>query len=273
MHFPLFGLRNRFPSGLQTLRTFPTEEFAPSLCVSGEDGCIAFPTFFKVAETCVSSCALSLRFPFALSSPSTLTGFPFQIFTTPNCCSFQSSEHREELQCHVEEDTAERLVTKTVTNNIFISLGRCDDRMTAGVCPYRVIDRGKSGTRLSSSCAHVQMERHPEFHLGCANMGRATEDRESWMSGFSKGQWLIARDTEGENVQRCVNVDKLVSETIMSIVHALTVAESDQEVKFDQETASTAVKFTRQRKSCGELIAQCWRVDHFVKRVADECEC
>ena len=50
-----------------------------------------------------------------------------------NCCSYQSSEHREELQCHVEEDTAERLVAKTVTNNIFTSLGRCDDRMTAGV--------------------------------------------------------------------------------------------------------------------------------------------
>ena len=97
------------------------------------------------------------------------------------------------------------------------------------------------------------MERHPEFHLDCAYMGRATEDRESWMCGFSKGQWLIARDKERENVQRCVNVDKLVNETITSIVQALTVAESDQEVKFDQETASTDVKFTRQGKSCGAL--------------------
>ena len=133
------------------------------------------------------------------------------------------------------------------------SLGRCDDRMTAGVCPYRVIDGGKSGARLPSSCAHDQMERHPEFHLDCAYMGRATEDRESWMCGFSKGQWLIARDKERENVQRCVNADKLVNETITSIVQALTVAESDQEVKFDQETSITDVKFTRQGTSCGEL--------------------
>ena len=170
--------------------------------------------------------------------------------TSLNCSSFQSSEHREELQCHVEEVTAERLVAKTVTNKIFTSLGRCDDRMTAGVCPYHVIDRGKSGARLPSSCAHVHMERHPEFHLDCAYMGRATEDRELWISGFSKGQWLIARDKERENVQRCVNVDKLLmKQTITSIVQALTVAESDREVKFDQETASTDVKF----KSCGEL--------------------
>ena len=84
-------------------------------------------------------------------------------------------------------------------------------------------------------------------------LGRATEDLESWMCGFSKGQWLIARDKERENVQRCVNVDKLVNETITSIVQALTVAESDQEVKFDQEASIIDVKFTRQGKSCGEL--------------------
>ena len=70
------------------------------------------------------------------------------------------------------------------------------------------------------------------------------------MCGFSKGQWLIARDEEHEHVQRSVNVDKLVNETITSIVQALKVAESDQEVKFDQETASTDVKFARQSKSC-----------------------
>ena len=45
--------------------------------------------------------------------------------------------------------------------------------------PFRVIDRGKSEAhrRMEASCAHVQMERHPEFHLDCAHMGRATEDR------------------------------------------------------------------------------------------------
>ena len=67
---------------------------------------------------------------------------------------------------------------------------------------------------------------------------------ESWMCGFSKGQWLIARDKECENAQRCVNVDKLVNETITSNVHALMVVESDQEVKFDQETWTTDVKNT-----------------------------
>ena len=85
-------------------------------------------------------------------------------------------------------------------------------------------------------------------HLDCAYMVRATEDRELWMCGFSKGQCLIARDEEREKVQRCVNVDKLVNETIICIVQALMVAESDQE-----ETASTDVKFTRQGISCGEL--------------------
>ena len=131
-----------------------------------------------------------------------------------NCRSFQSSEHREELPCHVEEDTAEKRGTKTVKILLVTSLGRCDVRMTAGVCPYRVME---------TSRAHVQMERHPEFHLDCAYMGRATDDRESWMCGFSNGQWLIARDKKRENVQRCVNEDKLVNETISSIVQALTV--------------------------------------------------
>ena len=140
--------------------------------------------------------------------------------------------------------TAEKRVTKTVKILLVISLGRCDDRMTAGVCAFRVIDRGKIEARLPSSCAHVQMERHPEFHLDCAYMGRATEDRESWMCGFSKGRWLIAREKEREDVQRCVNVDKLVNEKITSIVQDLTVAESDQEVKFDQEASITDVKNT-----------------------------
>ena len=68
-----------------------------------------------------------------------------------------------------------------------------------------------------NSRAHVQVERHSEFHLDCAHMKRATEDRESWMCGFSKCQWLIKRDKERENAQRCVNIDKRVNETITSI--------------------------------------------------------
>ena len=147
---------------------------------------------------------------------------------------------REELQCQVEVDTAEGLVAKTVKILLVTSLGRCDDCLTAGVCTFRVIDRGKIEARLPSSRAHVQMERHPEFHLDCG----ATEDRESWMCGFSKGQWLIARDKECENAQRCFNVDKLVNETITSNVQALMVVESDQEVKFDQEASITDAKNT-----------------------------
>ena len=139
---------------------------------------------------------------------------------------------RGELQCQEDEDTAEGLVVKTMKVLLVTSLGRCDDRLTAGVCAFRVIHRGKSKLRLPSARAHVQMERHPEFHLDCAYMGRATEDRESWMCGFSKGQWLNARDKERENVQRCVNVDKLVNEAITSIAQAVTVEEFDQEVKF-----------------------------------------
>ena len=62
-------------------------------------------------------------------------------------------------------------------------------------------------------------------------MGRATEDQELWMCRFSEDQWLN-------------NVDKLVNETITSDVQALMVVESDQEVKFDQETLITDVKNT-----------------------------
>ena len=59
------------------------------------------------------------------------------------------------------------LFVKTVTNRVVTSLGQCDDRLTAGLCAFRVIDRGKSEAhrRMEDSRAHVQMERHPEFHL------------------------------------------------------------------------------------------------------------
>ena len=50
---------------------------------------------------------------------------------------------REELQRQVEDDTAEGLVVKTVTDRIFTSLGQWDGRLTARVCPFRVIDRVK----------------------------------------------------------------------------------------------------------------------------------
>ena len=41
----------------------------------------------------------------------------------------------------------------------------------------------------------------------------------------------IARNKKRENVQRCVNEDKLVNEEITKIVHALTVAKSEQEIQ------------------------------------------
>ena len=47
-----------------------------------------------------------------------------------NCRSFQSRGHCEELQCQVEDNAAEKLVTKIVKI------------LLAEVCPYRVIDRG-----------------------------------------------------------------------------------------------------------------------------------
>ena len=163
----------------------------------------------------------------------------------PSVSGRREKTQRGELQCQVEDDTSEGLVVRTTTNNIFTSLGRCDDRLTAGVCTFRVIDRGKRQ-------AH-RRERHPEFHLDCAYVGRATEDRDLWMCGFSKGQWLIARDKECEIAQRCVNVDKLVNETITSNVQVLMVVESDQEGKFDQETSITDVKnaFTGELRSVG----------------------
>ena len=79
---------------------------------------------------------------------------------------------REELQCQVDVNTPEGLVVKTVKILLVTSLGRCDDRLTAGVCTFRVIERGKSEAhrRMEASRAHVQIERHPEFHLECACM-------------------------------------------------------------------------------------------------------
>ena len=128
------------------------------------------------------------------------------------------------------------LVVKTVTNKIITSLGQCDDRFTAGVCTFRVIDRGKNE-------AHSQMEvsrDHEHLELFWMVPTQCPENRESRTCGFSKDQWLN-------------NDGKLVNEVTASNVQALMVVESDREVKFDQETSIADVKFTRQGKSCGEL--------------------
>ena len=145
--------------------------------------------------------------------PTEVSSFDFQVECTDRTVQYKLNAqslrlfglHRDVNDAH--RAGANRLQNKQQKN----SLGRCDDRSIAGVCAFRVIDRGKIEARLPFSCAHVQVERHPEFHLACAYMGRATEDRESWMFGSSKGQWLIARDKELEKVQRCVNVCKLVN--------------------------------------------------------------
>ena len=116
--------------------------------------------------------------------------------------SQEEKTQREELLCQMEDDTAEGLVGRV-----------------------KLIDGWK---------AHVPMFKWksiPEFHLDCACLERATEDRESWLCGLSKGQWLMSRDKECENAQRCVNVDKLVNETITSNVQALMVVESITDVK------------------------------------------
>ena len=42
------------------------------------------------------------------------------------------------------DDTAEGLVVKIMKVLLFTSLGQCDDRLTAGVCTFRVDDRGKN---------------------------------------------------------------------------------------------------------------------------------
>ena len=111
---------------------------------------------------------------------------------------------REELQCQVEDDTAEGLVVKTMKVLLVTSLGQCDGRLTAGLCTFHVIDRGKSEAMIASSRDHE----HLEVLLDSACV--MAKDRESWMCRFSESRWVIARDKECENAQRRVNVDNLV---------------------------------------------------------------
>ena len=120
------------------------------------------------------------------------------------------------------------------------SLGQCDDRLTAGVCTFCVIDRGKNE-------AHSRMEvsrdhEHLEVFLDSACV--MAEDRESWMCRFSKGRWVIARDKECKYARRSINDGKLVNEMITINVQALMFVEFYKEVKFDQETSITDVKNT-----------------------------
>ena len=51
---------------------------------------------------------------------------------------------REELQCQVENDTAEGSVVKTMRILLVPSLVEGDDHLTAGLCTFRVTDGGKS---------------------------------------------------------------------------------------------------------------------------------
>ena len=93
---------------------------------------------------------------------------------------------REELQCQVENDTAEGPVVKTMRVLLAPSLRRANDCLTAGLCTFRVSDRGKSEVRLPSLRAHRHLGWYLEVLLDCANTERATEYRESLMCRFSK---------------------------------------------------------------------------------------
>ena len=47
----------------------------------------------------------------------------------------------------MESDTVAGPVVKTMRVLLFSSLGEVDDRLTTGLCPFRVSDRGKSEVR------------------------------------------------------------------------------------------------------------------------------
>ena len=134
-------------------------------------------------------------------------------------------------------------------------MGEGNGGLTAELCTFRVIDRGKSEARISSSCDHG----HLEFLLDCACTERAAEDRESLMCRFSKGRWLIARDNECKDAQRSIDVGKLVNEVITSDVQALVV-ESDQEAKFDQEASIDDMKNTSDGLRSVGWSSNHWRV-------------
>ena len=68
-----------------------------------------------------------------------LWSFRFQELR-PAVSGRREKTQREELQCQVKDDTAEGLIAKTVKISLVTSLGRCDDRLTAGLCTFRVID-------------------------------------------------------------------------------------------------------------------------------------
>ena len=73
--------------------------------------------------------------------------YPFQkldCWKRPAVSGRRVKTQREELQCQVGDDTAEGLVVKIMKVLLFTSLGQCDDRLTAGVCTFRVDDRGKN---------------------------------------------------------------------------------------------------------------------------------
>ena len=101
---------------------------------------------------------------------------------------------RDGLQCKVESDAVEGPVVKATKVLCTPSLRKEKGQLTAGMCLFRVIDRGKSEARLPSS--------RDQGHLGvCPDricMHRATRDRESSISvdRFLKDRWLLARSIE-----------------------------------------------------------------------------
>ena len=122
---------------------------------------------------------------------------------------------RKELRCQVGNDEAEGFVVKSMKVLLAPSMGKENGRLTAGLCTFRVIDRGKNEARRSSS----RDRGHLEFLPDSAWM--AAEDRESMMCGYSMGRWLIAQDEECEDAQRQWIVGKLVNEVVTSDVRNL----------------------------------------------------
>ena len=119
----------------------------------------------------------------------------------PAVSGVREETQREELQCQVEDDTAEGLVAKTEKVLLATGLGQCNDRLTARVCTFRVIDRerNEAHSRMEASRDHE----HLEVFLDSACV--MAEDRESWMCRFSKGRWVIARDKECKYARRSIN--------------------------------------------------------------------
>ena len=119
---------------------------------------------------------------------------------------------REELQCHVESDTAEGAVVKTRRVLLAPSFGKENDCSVEGLCTFRVIDRGNSEVRLPSSRDHG----HLEVRVGLCLHGKSS--RRSRVIDVQILEGSMAGRT-GQGVRGCsISMDhcKLVNDVITS---------------------------------------------------------